>query len=176
MAAYILGFLFLGLIELVVTVLVADAVGWIGALLGLILTSAIGAWMVKREGIATWRRVAEGMRTGQMPADALIDGCIIVAAGTLALLPGYVSDVVALALLVPPVRSVVRRRAAASVRRKVDLRVATIGNATMFGFGSGPGPYRRPASRDDDVIDLDAEEVFLDEPVAEIEPPRDSRP
>lgn len=188
MAALILGFLLFGLAEIVTMVLVANAIGWEWMLLALILSSAVGAWVVKRQGIATWQLVMDGLRVGQVPTTEVLDSFLTVVAGFLALVPGFLSDLVALALAVPPLRALVRRRTVASMERRVTARVARNGSATTVMFGVGDvgdfGAYRRPvdsfegsfgepysAHRDEDVIDLDAEEVIIDGPIAELEPP-----
>ncbi|MFN8049926.1 MAG: FxsA family protein [Acidimicrobiales bacterium] len=183
MAMLIVGLLVWMFVEIAVIVAVSDAVSWLPTLLLLIVVGAAGAWVIKREGAASWRRVMDGIRAGQMPTNDLLDGFIVVVAGTLLLLPGFVSDLVALALALPPVRRVVRERMVESLQRRFTRRVGVAGGrGPTFGFGApGYGAYQRPGgagfgrgpAHDDDVIDLDAEEVFVDEPVAEIDPPRE---
>jgi UPF0716 protein FxsA len=173
-----------GLVEITVAVLVASAIGWVWTLLLLVLSSAAGAWLVKREGAATWRRVMDRVAAGQMPADDLLDGFMLVIAGVLALVPGFVSDAIAAALLVPPLRRLARVLVAERLQRRVQHRVARV-STVSFGFGDPNGGFRTygygdgsfgSTRGDDDVIDLDSEEIYLDEPVAELEPPRDTGP
>lgn len=174
-----------GLLEVLVFVAVSDAVSWLGAFVALVLVGAAGAWLVKREGGATWRRVADGVRAGEMPTDSVLDGLVLMGAGALLLVPGFLSDLAAIALAIPPVRRAARRRAVASIERRVAAQAGRArATTTMFGFGDptgfgssfGGGFGDPPGARrrhDEDVIDLDAEEVFVDEPVAELDPPRD---
>jgi len=179
----ILGLLLVGVLEIAAVVLVANLVSWEVALLALILSSAAGAWVVKREGTATWRRVVSGVRAGQMPTTSVLDGCLVVVAGVLLLVPGFVTDLAALALAIPPVRRAVRVRTVDALQRRIALQVsrARTASTTVFGFGDPaayqayrrPGPDGRSRPHDDDIIDLDAEEVFIDDPIAEIDPPRD---
>lgn len=187
----ILGLLLMGVIEISVIVAVSNALSWEVALLALVIAGAVGAWVVKREGTATWRRVMSGVRAGQMPTSSVLDGCLVIVAGFLLLLPGFVTDVMALALALPPVRKLVRVRATDHFQKRIAAQVSRARTTTtVFGFGD-PGAYggfgpngfggpgfgptggRGRAVHDDDVIDLDAEEVFLDESIAEIEPPRE---
>lgn len=188
--------LVVGLLEVLVFVAVSDAVSWLGAFVALVVVGAVGAWLVKREGGATWRRVADGINAGRMPTDSVLDGLTLMVAGALLLLPGFLSDLAAIALAIPAVRRFVRARAVAGFERRVASRTAAAGGAT-FGFGTtgfgtagfgtagfGGGPFgtdpfgadrfgTRPRIHDDDVIDLDAEEVFVDEPAGELDPPTD---
>jgi len=179
------GLLLLGVLEIAGMIVVSEATSWIVTLLALTLAGAAGAWVVKREGIATWQRVMSGVRAGQMPTSSLIDGLMVMVAGFLLLVPGFITDVAAVALAVPAVRTAVRTRAADHFQRRIAAQ-ASRARTTVFGFGTSPGfggfgpgvgnPFGQPDGRrfDDDVIDLDGEEVDVtDDPIAELEPPRD---
>jgi UPF0716 protein FxsA len=89
-----------------------QVVAWIGVLNTLALMVAIsicGAWLVKRQGIGTLARMRAELDDGRIPTGPMTDGGLLAAAGFLLLIPGFVTDVVGLALLVPPVRGGVRR-------------------------------------------------------------------
>jgi UPF0716 protein FxsA len=89
-----------------------QVVAWIGVLNTLALMVAIsicGAWLVKRQGIGTIARMRAELDDGRIPTGAMTDGGLLAAAGFLLLVPGFVTDVVGIALLVPPVRGGVRR-------------------------------------------------------------------
>ena len=181
--AVLIGLLLMGVVELSVIVAVSSVVHWEATLLLLILAAAVGAWVVKREGTATWRRVMSGVRAGQMPTTSVLDGCLVVVAGVLLLVPGFVTDVIALALAVPPVRKLVRNRAVDHFQKRIAAQVSRTRTTTVFGFGTPSGfagfgngfdAANGRRVHDDDIIDLDAEEVYvIDEPIAEIEPPRE---
>ena len=98
------------LIELYVIVQVAHLIGLFPTLALLVVGSAFGLWLVKREGFAVLRRVRGALDRGEMPTESLLDGALIAVAGVLCFLPGFVSDAFGLLLLVPPVRRFVRRR------------------------------------------------------------------
>ncbi|MBU6329606.1 MAG: FxsA family protein [Acidobacteria bacterium] len=98
------------LVELYVLVQVAQFIGLLPALLLLVLLSLFGAWLVRREGTSALRRLRGALAVGEMPTEPLVDGGLIVLAGTLCIVPGFLSDGIGLLLLVPPVRTLVRRR------------------------------------------------------------------
>lgn len=98
------------LVELYVIVRMAQLIGLLPALGLLVVLSLLGAWLVKREGIAVLLRLRTSVASGEMPTRSLVDGGLIVAAGALCIVPGFVSDSIGLLLLVPPVRSFVRDR------------------------------------------------------------------
>jgi UPF0716 protein FxsA len=89
-----------------------QVVSWIGVLNTLALMVAIslcGAWMVKRQGLGTLARMRAELDDGRIPTGPMTDGGLLALAGFLLLIPGFVTDIFGLALLVPPVRGGVRR-------------------------------------------------------------------
>ena len=61
---------------------------------------------------------------GRVPADAMMDGVMILAGAILLITPGVLTDVVALALLIPALRALVKRGVMATLRRRVEVRTA----------------------------------------------------
>jgi UPF0716 protein FxsA len=109
-------FLLVPLAELYVIIQVGHAVGALNTIALLIIVGAVGGWLVKREGLRVWSRFQQQVQAGSVPSREIADGVMILFAGALLLSPGFLSDLVGIALLLPPVRSVVRavvmRRAA----------------------------------------------------------------
>lgn len=101
-------FLIVPLAELYFIIQVGQAVGALNTIALLILISAAGAWLVKREGMSVWRRFQSQVGSGGVPGREIADGVMILFAGALLMTPGFLTDVLALALLVPPVRAVIR--------------------------------------------------------------------
>ena len=106
------------IVEITVLVLVGQAIGLLPTILLLILASLIGMWLLRREGARTLRSFQQALRANRVPHRELIDGMLIAAAGGLILLPGFVSDVLALALLFPPTRAIVSRRLTGIAERR----------------------------------------------------------
>ncbi|MDQ3877290.1 MAG: FxsA family protein, partial [Actinomycetota bacterium] len=67
--------------ELYVVVQVAHLIGLIDTLVLLIALSVLGGWLLKREGMATWRRIHETLRAGHMPGKEITDGALILLGG-----------------------------------------------------------------------------------------------
>jgi UPF0716 protein FxsA len=123
-----LGIVFVVVVALLIVVPLAElavmiAVGqWIGiweTIALLLVVSLAGAWLVKRQGLSAWRRIRTEMRAGQVPAAAVLDGALVLIAGALLLLPGFLTDILALCLLVPAVRGFIRRFGARRITRRV---------------------------------------------------------
>jgi UPF0716 protein FxsA len=112
-------FVFVPIVELAVIIQVGQAIGVVETLLLMVVVSVVGGWLVKREGIGVWRRAQRQLDTGVMPGRELVDGVLIMVAGALLLLPGFVSDCLGILLLLPPVRAVVRGLVIRRLRTRV---------------------------------------------------------
>ena len=116
-----LAFLIVPFVELFVLIQVGQVVGVWWTILLVLAVSVAGSWLVKREGWAAWRRITARVQTGEVPGADLVDGGLILLAGALMLTPGFVTDVVALLLLFPASRAVVRRVALKKLVAKASI-------------------------------------------------------
>ena len=130
------------LVELFLFVQVASWIGLLQAVLLLLLVSALGVLVVRHQGLGAYRRVRQQVREGRLPAADLVNGLLIVVAGVLLILPGFISDVVAILLLLPPTRAFVR----ALLQKHYAVRVAS-------GVATVTRPIRR-VRNENDVIDV----------------------
>ncbi|MCG5501514.1 FxsA family protein [Ectothiorhodospira lacustris] len=104
------------LIEIFVLIKVGGIIG-VWATVGLvILTAVIGAYLLKQQGIATLTRVQRTMDQGQLPARELVEGFFLVIGGALLLTPGFFTDAIGFACLIPLTRQLL---AAWMIRRGV---------------------------------------------------------
>jgi UPF0716 protein FxsA len=139
-------FLLAPVAELVVILRVSGEIGILNTLALMIVVGAVGAWLVKREGVGLLRRIQRQVERGEMPTNELIDGGLILFAGALMITPGFLSDLLGVLLLVPPTRAVVRT----VLRRRFAGRMVTATTFTRSDlFGTG----------DDDVWDAEAWDV-----------------
>jgi UPF0716 protein FxsA len=102
-------FLVVPLVELYVIIQVGHAIGALNTVGILLLDSLFGGWLMKREGLAVIRRLQAKLQEGQIPGRDVVDAFLILFGGALMLAPGFLTDIVGIALLLPPVRAVVRR-------------------------------------------------------------------
>jgi UPF0716 protein FxsA len=130
-------FVVVPLVELAVFVQVAQWIGIVQTTLLLLLVSLLGIMVVRHQGIGVYRRVREQLRAGIVPAADLVNGLLVLIAGLLLIVPGFVTDAVGLLLLLPPVRAGVRAvlsrrysvRAANRVVKVVNTRTTTARDA-----------------------------------------------
>ncbi|MGH3547923.1 MAG: FxsA family protein [Pseudonocardiaceae bacterium] len=112
------------IVELTVLIAVSHAIGVLATIGLLILTSLVGVALLRREGTRTLGAFVEAIRARKPPHRELLDGMLITAAGVLVVVPGFVSDLFGLLLLLPPTRALVRRRILRSASRHTPARYA----------------------------------------------------
>jgi len=90
---------------------------WVGSRIGVGMTLllvvigvVIGLWLVRMQGFATASRVQAMIARGESPAQGMLEGLALLAAGVLFLVPGFLTDIAALLLLIPPLRRWIIRR------------------------------------------------------------------
>lgn len=114
-------FLVVPLAELYVLIQVGQLIGVLDTLGLLLLISIVGAWLAKREGLGVLRRMQAQVNAGRVPGTELVDGFLILLAAAFMLTPGFLTDVVAILLLLPPVRAVVRRALRLGIARRLQI-------------------------------------------------------
>lgn len=132
--------------ELWLILRVGREVGVLPTIASLVVVSAIGTALVKREGVKVWRDLTAAVARGEEPSRQIVHGACLLAAGVFLLSPGFVTDVVGIVLLLPPVRSLV----VAGVSRRVRSGVTVVTSTR-----SGPIVGRGFIGRRDDVIDVE---------------------
>ena len=106
-------------LEIAVIIGVGKVIGGWPTLGLLLLESAIGAWLVRREGARAWRALTTALNTGQMPSRQLADAALVLVGGTLLLAPGFLTDVVGFFLVLPFTRPIARRMLEVVVARRL---------------------------------------------------------
>jgi UPF0716 protein FxsA len=113
----------LAVVEIFVIVQVVHAIGVLLTVALLIVVSAVGVRICAHSGLAAMRRFRSQMAERRMPGMALLDGLWILVAGALLVVPGFVTDGLALLLLLPPVRRGASRLARLALARRVGTIV-----------------------------------------------------
>ena len=103
-------FLTVPLVEIYFLIQVGQEIGAFSTVLLCILTAALGAILLRIQGILTLMNAREKLRQGEIPADNLLEGLILLITGVLLLTPGFVTDVIGFLCLVPSLRSMLARR------------------------------------------------------------------
>jgi UPF0716 protein FxsA len=142
-------FITMPIIELSLLMRLADATS-IGTTIGLVIaTGALGAWLARRQGISTWTRVQTEMAAGRLPTSEIVDAMLIFVAGVVLVTPGIITDAFGFALLVPPIRNVLK----AAVAQHFKSRFVIMGPSI------GPNSPFHNDDEDDAFVDVEVTEV-----------------
>ena len=100
----LLWLLVMAVAEIAVFIQVGSRIG-VGQTLLLVFASAVfGMWLVRAQGFAAATRAQAMIAQGESPALGMLEGLALLAAGVLLVIPGFLTDVAAFALLIPPLR------------------------------------------------------------------------
>ena len=92
------------LLELIILIKAGEAIGF-WPTIGLLFAAAVLGFVVIREqGLTMVGKAMASLNEGRLPLAPLLDSQVMVFAGMLLIAPGFLSDIIGLALLVPPVR------------------------------------------------------------------------
>jgi UPF0716 protein FxsA len=128
-----LAFLLVPLIEIALFIQVGTAIGLWPTLGIVILTAVLGTWLVRSQGQAALMRLRQSFSALDDPTEPLAHGAMILFAGALLLTPGFFTDAVGFALLIPSVRMFVMRYLSA----RVSMQSFHMGSAQGHGFSGG---------------------------------------
>ncbi len=127
-----------------------------------VLTALIGSILLRQQGLAALRNVQGRLAEGETPGRLLADGAMILFAGALLLTPGFFTDAVGFALLVPAIRT--------ALWRYLSTRIQVDATTTTWHFETGGPTYRTQSSSTGQTVDADYTEVTPDP--ADGHPPR----
>ncbi len=89
-----------------------------------------------------WRALGQALREGRMPAAELADGIVVLVGGLLLVVPGFVTDLVGLVLILPLTRPVARGLLAGAISNRVLARADLVTGPGVTGTPAGPGRCR----------------------------------
>ncbi|KLN60881.1 hypothetical protein WH96_10495 [Kiloniella spongiae] len=156
--------LFIGipLLEIAVLIQVGDQIGLWSTIGLIILTAVIGTGMLRHQGIATLTNAQKQLNQGAVPARELFDGLCLLAAGALLLTPGFVTDSIGFALLIPPVRELMRNTLGKRISHGLQNSKFQSQGFSNHQHSDGQSPFGKAGSwnkNDDTVIDGDYQDV-----------------
>jgi UPF0716 protein FxsA len=120
----------------------------------IVLTGFAGALLARSQGVAALRTLQATLARREFPGQALLDAGMIVLGGAMLLMPGYLTDLFGISLLVPASRAYYRHALERWIRRKIAIGEAQV-RATAASFVE-PGSAR-PTHEGEVVI----EETFM---------------
>ena len=99
----------LPLLEIALFILIGQRIGVIPTLLGVLASTAIGALVLRWQGVSVLRQVQATVNRGELPARQVADAMLVGVGAALMIVPGYFTTLVGLLLVLPAVRSLIYR-------------------------------------------------------------------
>ncbi|MCG8378231.1 MAG: FxsA family protein [Proteobacteria bacterium] len=122
-------FLTIPLIEIVILIEIGKVFGAAYTIILVIGTAALGAALLRHQGLSTLAKVQMNMDQGNLPATELVEGLILLIAGALLLTPGFFTDVFGFLVLVPSLRHLLARTLLKNfIQTRINIQQTSSGN------------------------------------------------
>jgi UPF0716 protein FxsA len=164
-----LAFIAVPLIEIALFIQIGSAIGLLSTLAIVIVTAILGTYLVRNQGAMALNNLRSSFGSLSDPTEPLANGAMILFSGALLLTPGFFTDAVGFALLVPGVRTAVYKY----IKARVSVAQFQMGPDGMRqggmragGMGSDPRQEARGHGSTIDVVEADYEEVTQVDPNA----------
>ena len=126
-------FIIIPIVEMYLLLKVGALIG-AGLTIGLVvLTAIIGSYLLRQQGVATLTNAQTRMNSGQMPATELFEGIFLAVGGALLLTPGFVTDTIGFACLIPFTRKALIQQ----VIKSGAIKMQSQGGFSSGGFHGG---------------------------------------
>ena len=97
-------FLSIPIIEIYLLIQVGEVIGALPTIFIVVFTAVLGVALLRWQGLVTLTRVQAALARGELPAQELLEGALLLVAGALLLTPGFFTDTIGFFLLIPPLR------------------------------------------------------------------------
>ncbi|QDU58596.1 FxsA family protein [Aeoliella mucimassa] len=146
------------LLELSLLIYLGAHVGLVETVGLVLLTGIVGAALARWQGVKALLRVQRRIGRGQVPADELFDGVLILVAGLLLITPGLITDTFGFCLLIPPARSVIKLWLRNWAKHNIEVRT-TSNVSPMWGHIHSQSQQYNDHPYNDQVIDAEVVET-----------------
>ena len=119
-------------VELIVLIEVGKQIGTMTTLMIIILTGILGASLARAQGFLVMSRIRDDLSMGKIPADALIDGLLILIGAIVLLTPGFITDIIGFLLLIPITRAALREPLRHYFKNKISTSSQFYSSSNQF--------------------------------------------
>jgi UPF0716 protein FxsA len=140
MGKLLLLFILVPAVELVLLIELGGRIGTLATLALIVITGVLGASLARWQGLGVLRTMQAELAGGRIPANAIVDGVIVLLAGALLMTPGFLTDTVGFLCLIPGVRRLAKR----TLWRRLEAAVhhGQGGVSVRIGGSGGDGEHR----------------------------------
>ena len=140
MGRLLLRFIVVPVVELVLLIEIGQRVGT-HATIGLIMiTGIVGASLARQQGLSTLARLRKDLNEGRLPAEAIVDGVLILVAAAVLITPGVLTDLFGFLCLIPACRRLLTRNLKRRFERAVREGTVNVTAASAAGWDGAPRP------------------------------------
>ncbi len=134
-------FIIIPLTEMMLLFEVSDRIGGLLTLSLVVATAVVGVQILKQQGLATLTRAGQRLQLGELPAQEIVEGILLAAAGALLLTPGFITDTIGFIFLTGPLRKPIARKIVQSGMVKT-MGGSVAGGDFSFRAGASNSAYR----------------------------------
>ncbi|WP_461481460.1 FxsA family protein [Porticoccus sp.] len=135
-------FIVMPIVEMWLLITVGQQIGALPTIGLVLLTAVVGLSLLRQQGFATLFRARSKLDAGELPAMEVAEGLILAVCGALLLTPGFVTDMLGFAGLVP----LLRRRLVSRLAAKMDV-------VNYAEYHVGQPPRQSPDGEKGQVVD-----------------------
>jgi len=106
-------------VELIILVGIGQLIGFWPTVALIVLTGTLGAILAKIAGLSIVSQIIGDLKSGVLPGRKMVDGLLILIAGTMLITPGILTDIVGLLILFPVTRIFFREKAIKWLKKKL---------------------------------------------------------
>lgn len=128
-------FVILPIAEIMVLVEVGSQIGTLNTAMLVVLTALIGSLMLRHQGLSTLLRARERIDGGALPLQEMLEGICLAVGGALLVTPGFITDFIGFACLMPVSRQGLIKIVAAQVKASPNFRMHTSMHRSNFETG-----------------------------------------
>ena len=147
----LIAFIAVPLIEITLFIQVGGAIGLWPTLAIVVITAILGTWLVRSQGLRAMGELRSSFSNLKDPTEPLVHGAMILFSGALLLTPGFFTDAVGFALLIPGIRQALYQ----TIRARVNIQ--------SFGTPGGQQAHSPRPDGQGDVIDGEFHEISEEE-------------
>ena len=121
-------FTIIPVIELYVIIKIGGMIGALNTILIILTTAVIGAYLAKQQGLMVIGNIRQAVQESRVPGRELLHGLIVLLGGLMLLTPGFITDILGISALIPPIRDLYINLVRKLILNKIESRDWRIGN------------------------------------------------
>ena len=147
-------FIVVPLVELALLLKLHGLMGLPSTIMLVMCTGFLGAALARQQGFSALAKIQQTVGSGKAPGIEIVEGVLVLVAGAVLITPGILTDIFGFSLLIPPVRRVVAKFAAARFKNKAKSKFQVF----TTGATGNREPFQ-PSNQNPNVIDVEFERV-----------------